>query len=111
MLTLVKVVKYCNLWYNIDMNEHELLKVWHDNVRANNIGGDDDQDGVTPGVAENIGYRHPADLGSVATGGGTIEKLESFDPAIGLTADEAGRLNAAARAERGGGQVDRDLLR
>lgn len=92
------------------MKDHELLGVWHDNVRANQIGGQ--EDGITPEVAEEIGYIHPANLGGLATGGGnTIEELESFDSVTGLTREAARALNKAAQAERGGKPVEEDLLR
>ncbi len=92
------------------MKDHELLEVWYDNVRVNQISH---SDGITPEVAEQIGYKHPADLhlGNIALGSSTLEELESRDPAIGLTQAEANALNSAANAERGGTTVDPDLLR
>lgn len=92
------------------MEKRKLLEVWDDNVRDNQIG--DQEDGITPDVAKEIGYIHPADLGSVAmVSGSTIEELESFNFGRGLTLEEARRLNAAAQAKRGGKPVEDDLLR
>ncbi len=92
------------------MKKRELLEVWGDNKRDNQIDGQ--EGGITPDVAKEIGYIDPADLGSVAmVPGGAIEELEGFDPGRGLTLEEARRLNAAARAKRGDKPVEDDLLR
>lgn len=78
------------------MSDEQQAQVWHDNQRDVQIGGQ--SDGITPEVAEDIGYKPPKQ-----TLEGRAQELEDrLERQNGLSPAEASELNAIRRAQRGG---------